>query len=141
MKISHSHIEAIRAHAVREFPCECCGVIGGVDDLAMSVYGLRNVANNKFVEYEADAKDLFDAHREMRRRGEDLIAIYHSHPNQREPRPSETDVRRAFYVDAVYFIVGFDGSETVVRAFRIYESANVWESCEFEIIDEIEQRN
>jgi proteasome lid subunit RPN8/RPN11 len=43
----------------------------------------------------------------MRMRGEELLAIYHSHPRDAEPVPSETDVRLAFYPNVVYFIIGF----------------------------------
>jgi proteasome lid subunit RPN8/RPN11 len=111
-------------------------LLGGRDDLVSSVYQLRNVAENSLVEYEAATEDLLRAQKAMRERGETLVGIYHSHPRQAEPVPSETDVRRAFYPDVVYFIVGFDGEETVLRAFRIYENERRWEKVEFEVCEE-----
>lgn len=70
----------------------------------------------------------------MRERGEELIAIYHSHPHAKEPEPSATDVRLAYYPSAVYFIVGLGGDEPYLRAFRILESERRWEPVEFEIV-------
>ena len=66
--------------------------------------------------YEAAPEDLFAAQRQMRDRGEELLAIYHSHPRSAEPVPSETDVRLAFYPQAVYFIIGLGGPQPVARA-------------------------
>ncbi len=51
--------------------------------------------------------------------GLELLAIYHSHP--RGPAtPSETDVARAFYPEAIYLICDFAGPDLpVLRGFRI----------------------
>ena len=99
---------------------ECCGLVGGSPSgQASSLYPLRNIAGEKFVSYEAAPEELFAAQRQMRERGEELIAIYHSHAAFAEPAPSETDVRLAYYPNAVYLIVGRAGPKPVVRAFRI----------------------
>jgi len=96
---------------------------------------LTNVAENSLVEYEAAPAELLKAQREMRERGEKLLAIYHSHPQQSDPTPSATDVRRAFYDEAVYLIVGFAQDETIVRGFRLFESEKRWERAVFEIVE------
>src|SRR5437870_10397240 len=70
----------------------------------------------------------------MRDRGEELIAIYHSHPRAKNPEPSETDVRLAYYPSAVYFIVGLGGEEPCLHAFRISEREVRWEAAEFEVL-------
>ncbi len=122
------------AHARQALPEECCGWLGGRDNFVRSVYKLKNVAANPLVEYEAAAQDLFAAQREMRETGENLLGIYHSHPLQAEPAPSETDVRRAFYPEAVYFIVGFFGNSAVLQAFKIYENERRWETANFDVV-------
>ena len=71
-------------------------MIGGAGELVRSIYPLRNVAGDTAISYEAAPEDLFAAQRQMRERGEELLAIYHSHPRAAEPKPSETDVRLAF---------------------------------------------
>jgi proteasome lid subunit RPN8/RPN11 len=118
-------------------PAECCGLVGGsADGQARSLYPLRNVAADKFVSYEAAPEELFAAQRQMRELGEELIAIYHSHPRSAEPAPSETDVRLAYYPNAVYLIVGLAGPKPVVRAFRISEQEGHWEEVEYVIAGE-----
>jgi len=69
-------------------------------------------------------------------RGEELLAIYHSHPRSAEPVPSETDIRLAYYPRAVYFIVGLAGPQAVIRAFRISEREERWEEVEYVIAGE-----
>ena len=124
------------AHARECAPAECCGLLGGREARAESVYRLRNVARDPFVAYEAAPEELFDAQRLMRARGEGLAGVYHSHPRSSEPAPSQTDVRLAFYPAAVYFIIGFDEQRgCVLRAFRISEREGRWERAEVEVAE------
>jgi proteasome lid subunit RPN8/RPN11 len=124
------------AHARVCAPAECCGLLGGRGEKAETVYPLCNVARSPSVAYEAAPEELFDAQRRMRARGESLVGIYHSHPRSADPAPSPTDVRLAFYPDAVYFIIGFDeGGDCVLRAFRVSERERSWERAEYEVAE------
>lgn len=133
--ILHRQIKELFAHATQVAPEECCGVVGGNYEEAKSVYRLRNVSKNPLNAYEAAPEDLFKAQREMRGKGEELLAIYHSHPRSANPQPSETDVALAFYPNAVYLIIGFDGEKNVLKAFRIIESEGRWEEIEINITE------
>lgn len=119
--------DEIVGHAKAAFPFECCGLVGGKfvgseSVSAQSVYPTRNVAANPLASYEAAAADLFAAQKLMRRRQETLIAIYHSHPHHAQAAPSETDLRLAFYAEAVYLIVAVDANLKVdVRGFKLFE--------------------
>ena len=136
-KISRDAFGEVCAHASAARPAECCGLAGGVAGRARSVYRLTNVAADPLTAYEAAPRELFEAQRLMRERGEELVAIYHSHPRAAEPSPSERDVRLAYYPQAVHLIVGFaSGGECVVRAFRLYEAERRWEGVEYEILEE-----
>ena len=134
LRILVGHINEIVAHAQQTSPHECCGLIGGKEARTGTVYPLRNVAADPLVTYEAAPEDLFAAQRAMRDSGEQLLAIYHSHPRSNDPQPSETDVRLAYYPSAVYFIVGLGNEEPCLRAFRISERKGSWEPAEFEIV-------
>lgn len=135
--LQNSHRERIFEDAREADPAECCGLIGGSEEgETKSIYSLRNVAPNNTVAYEAAPEDLFAAQRQMRERREQLLAIYHSHPRASEPTPSETDVRLAFYPQAVYLIVGLAGSQPIMRAFRISERNDRWEQVEYAIAGE-----
>ncbi|MDQ3473670.1 MAG: M67 family metallopeptidase [Acidobacteriota bacterium] len=136
LKLNSDHINGIIAHAREAGQSECCGLVGGsADDTALSVYRLQNVAHDSNVSYEVAPEELFAAQREMRQRGEQLVAIYHSHPRAAEPEPSETDVRLAYYPSATYLIVGLGGEAPVMRAFKISEAERRWERVEYAIAD------
>lgn len=133
--LKQTHADQIIAHARETAPRECCGLIGGTsDERARTVYPLRNIAADPLVTYEAAPEDLFTAQRAMRERGEELIAIYHSHPRSADPHPSATDVRLAYYPAAVYFIVGLGNPEPCLRAFRISERECAWQPVEFSVV-------
>lgn len=129
-------VERMFTHARESSPAECCGLLGGRAGRAESVYPLRNVAGDAAVTYEAAPEDLFAAQRRMRERGEELLVIYHSHPRSADPVPSPTDVKLAFYPSAVYFIIGFDRGEPVLRAFHISEREGSWERVSFDLSDD-----
>lgn len=136
-QLTRTQFESIIAHAREAAPHECCGLVGGKSDgQSQTVYRTRNIAADPLVSYEAAPEDLFTAQRAMRDRGEELLAIYHSHPRSSDPQPSATDVRLAYYPAAVYLIVGFADREACMRAFRISESEGRWEPSEYRVADE-----
>ena len=135
--LKREHLEAMVAHARDAAPAECCGLIGGsLESHASTIYRLRNITPHPESAYEAAPEELFAAQRVMRERGEQLLAIYHSHPRATMPAPSETDVRLAYYPSATYMIVGLAGAQPVVKAFRISEREQTWQPVEYEIVDE-----
>jgi proteasome lid subunit RPN8/RPN11 len=134
--LNRTHCQEIFEYAREAAPAECCGLIGGTAEKASSLYPLRNVAANAQVAYEAAPEDLFGAQRQMRERGEQLLAIYHSHPRAIEPEPSATDVRLAYYPQAIYFIIGLAGEQPVMRAFKISEADSRWQEVEYALADE-----
>ena len=137
LQLRREHVDAMIAHARETAPEECCGLIGGVSETrAVTLYRLRNVTANAELAYEAAPEDLFAAQRQMRERGEDLLAIYHSHPRAADPSPSETDVQLAYYPLATYLIIGLGGTGPVVKAFNISEREHRCDQVEYEIADE-----
>lgn len=70
--------------------------------------------------YVIDAREQLAAFREMDARGEELVAIYHSHPLS-QPYPSPTDRAEAHYPDAFYLLVSLRTSEPELHAYRIRE--------------------
>ena len=138
IRVARAAVEEMFAHARASEPDECCGLVGGSGGEALSVYRLRNVARDPLAAYEAAPQELFDAQRMMRERGEALVAIYHSHPRVADPVPSDSDVRLAYYPEAVHFIVGLANGEPTLRAFRLFEGERRWERVEYEIAGGLE---
>lgn len=102
-------MDELVAHAREEAPNECCGMIGGENGNATTVYRSIN-AEASPLRYSLDANDQFRIMREMEERGEDLVGIYHSHTGS-TAYPSQTDVNLAAYPDSVYLIVSLQDAE------------------------------
>ena len=117
MRVSHSIYEELVAHAREEAPNECCGLIGGSDGVAKTVYRARN-AEASPLRYNLDPQDQFRIMTEMDERGEELSAIYHSHTAS-PAYPSQTDINLASYPDALYLIVSLADGEKALRGYRI----------------------
>lgn len=117
MRISRSIYEELVEHARAEAPNECCGLIGGENGEAKSVYRARN-AEASPLRYNLDPQDQFRIMSEMEERGEELSAIYHSHTAS-PAYPSQTDINLAAYPDAIYLIVSLAEDEAPLRGFEI----------------------
>jgi proteasome lid subunit RPN8/RPN11 len=109
--------DAMLAHCVREAPLECCGLLGGTGSLVSSFHPLRN-ASASTSRYNADPQDLIDAVVDLRGRGAEILAIYHSHPRW-EAIPSLTDLRENHYGPVPRIIVSLLGPEPDVRVWRL----------------------
>ena len=137
IRLRREHLTAIVEHARETTPAECCGLVGSdSQNLSRTIYRLKNLSTQPEQGYEAAPEELFAAQRDMRERGEQLLAIYHSHPRAILPSPSETDVRLAYYPSAMYLIVGLAGTEPVVKAFKISERERSWIEVEYQLVDE-----
>ncbi len=132
--LTQAQVDEMMRHAREAVPHECCGVVGGVGNKAGTIYMTRNVAAHPATIYEAAPEDLFAAQRTMRARGENLIAIYHSHPQAADAVPSATDIKLAFYPRAVYIIIAVkDRIDVDVRGFRLYADTGTWESVSLRV--------
>jgi proteasome lid subunit RPN8/RPN11 len=98
---------------------EVCGLLAGPPGEAPARHiPITNIAARPD-RFDMDPAELIDAFRAMRQAGEELIAIYHSHPFG-PPAPSATDIAECQYPETVHLIVGMgEGSELEARAYRI----------------------
>ena len=98
---------------------ECCGLLAGRHGVITQAFPARNAAEHPATAYEIAPKELFRVMREIRASGLELLGIYHSHPNG-DNQPSPRDVERAYYPDAVYFILSPRRDATgPIRAYSI----------------------
>jgi [CysO sulfur-carrier protein]-S-L-cysteine hydrolase len=122
MRIGRALIDEIVAHAREEAPNECCGLIGGANGRAATLYRARNDLHSP-VRYNVHPQDLLRITNEIEAQGEELTAIYHSHTRS-EPYPSQTDINLAEnWPDPVYLICSLAGSEPETRGFAIRDGA------------------
>lgn len=110
--------DEIIAHARAGAPEEVCGILAGRAGVATELVRGRNEAANPIMDYWVDGQTLLKQF-EFEDRGEEMVAIYHSHPVD-EAFPSATDARNAFYPDAVYLICSLlRPDRPVIRGFRL----------------------
>ena len=109
-------------HALDELPNECVGLLAGVFPSGggsaarvLKCYRLVNAAASP-TEYLSDPRSMFDAVRDMRACGIEILAIYHSHPTS-EPVPSRKDRERNYSPQVMNVIISLAGSEPEVRAW------------------------
>lgn len=98
---------------------EICGLISARDRAALRAIPVANVAPRPEYRYAMDPAGQIAALRRMRESGEDLLAIYHSHPVS-PAAPSATDIAEAGYPDAIYLIISLNTKGVLeMRGFRI----------------------
>jgi proteasome lid subunit RPN8/RPN11 len=133
---------AMVAQALAEQPLECCGLLAGVLDgpsaaagpavrvgRVVERYPLVNAAASP-VEYWSSPESMFAAHRAMRGRGLEVLAVYHSHPAS-PPVPSRTDRARNYSPDVVSLIISLTTTPPTVRGWWLTDQA--YREAEWEI--------
>ena len=68
--------------------------------------------------FTMDAREQFDAVKNMRVNKLKLAAVYHSHP-ETPARPSQEDIRLAFDPEISYVIVSLACKKPAVKSFKI----------------------
>ena len=106
------------AHAREADGVECCGLVAAQRGRATRIIRCTNASPTPAVRYRIDPREQLAAFRSMDAEGEQLLAIYHSHPAS-TPYPSATDRAEAFYPDAMYILVSTRSGSAEVRGYRI----------------------
>lgn len=106
---------AILDHALASPDVEVCGLLGGLDGLALTRYPVANVADEPATTFLMDARGQLGAMKDMRERGEELVGIYHSHPAG-PAAPSARDLEFAAYPGVAYLIVSLQQRDAPVLA-------------------------
>ncbi|WP_224982449.1 M67 family metallopeptidase [Geomonas agri] len=118
LEIPREVLVAVIAQAQEGFPLEVCGLMGGTGNRVASRYPMTNTdASNEH--FMMDPKEQFAAVKAMRAAGEEMLAIYHSHPES-PAHPSLEDIRLALTPNVCHLILSLENrEEPVARAFRI----------------------
>jgi proteasome lid subunit RPN8/RPN11 len=112
-------LEKVIQHATDSLPAEACGLLVG-RNVGSRFIPITNTAASAR-EYEMDPSELIATMRSLRDSGEQLIAIFHSHPHG-PAEPSKTDVGRAYYPEAAHLIVSLaEPKRPLAAGFRIID--------------------
>lgn len=116
--LTDEQAQQIVAHVRAEAPNEACGLIAGQGSRAVKVVPVANAASDPRHHYEMDRTALSQHLPSLANEGLDLIGIYHSHPRS-EPLPSSEDIRKAYYPNTAYLIIGLKDAEPHFAAWLI----------------------
>ena len=119
MKISQLLLNEMIEHAQADDPDECCGLVGGIDGEALTVFRMENTAHSP-LRYEMDSEEQLGVYKKILSQDHEVVGIYHSHTRTRA-YPSQTDINLASgWPDSVYFIVSLEHpGEPYVKGFWI----------------------
>lgn len=114
---------ALRAHAEREYPRECCGILLGAarsgERLVRQAVACRNAHPAPAARYAIAPEELIAAQRSARALGLAFLGFYHSHP-EHPAEPSPTDLAQAFWHGCSYLIVAVQGGKAgEMRSFLL----------------------
>ena len=120
VQVSCAIRDEMLAHAREGRPNEICGLLAGHGSEVTRLFRARNAEKERpTVRYEIDPADLLRIFREIDDAKIEHVGIYHSHTHT-QAYPSATDIRLAFYSEALYFLVSLmDEQIPSVRAFWI----------------------
>jgi proteasome lid subunit RPN8/RPN11 len=123
VRIARSLLDEMVAHARDDVPNECCGMVAGRNGEATRVYRARNAEESPF-RYVIHPSDQFRIMTEIEDRGEEITAIYHSHPKS-PAEPSQTDINLAEnWPDPLYLICSLaDPDAPELRAWSIRDGS------------------
>jgi len=122
LRLAASVRDALIAHAEREAPNECCGLLIGTGTSVTECHPARNkvASQNRF---QINPADHFVAIRRARAAGLEVLGAYHSHPGSAAV-PSPSDLAEASDGAPVMLIVSLLPPAPVVRAFMLERSGS-----------------
>lgn len=108
LTIARSLADQMIAHARRESPDECWGLLGGIGGRVLGVFPCENGADpaERPFRYATEPRSQRLADDAIGARGWQIVGIYHSHTHT-QPYPSPTDIGEAnpFLGDIAYVLV------------------------------------
>jgi proteasome lid subunit RPN8/RPN11 len=119
-------VDAVLAHARRDHPDECCGIVAGRGGVATRVVPMLN-AERSPTGFVFDPQEQLRVWRSLDDADEDLLVVYHSH-TMTEAYPSRTDVRWSANTPGTsWLLVSTRSDDEEIRSFRIEDGVVVEE--------------
>ncbi len=120
LKLSRGLVDDMLAHCRSAYPKEACGLLAGSAQLGLAVelYRMSNVEDSP-IGYSMDPKEQLRVDKQMRQKGQRLVAIYHSHTAS-PAYPSSVDVSLAISPEVSYVLVSLkDQAQPDIKSYHI----------------------
>lgn len=133
LKLPCDVYEQLINSAENEFPLEACGLLAGRDAQVECFYPVTN-AKKSSTRYLMEPDEQFQAYKQLRCKGMEIVGIWHSHPFT-PPRLSAEDYRMAYMPGVSYLILSLaPGFERELKAFKSLQKGDFVEQ-EIEIVN------
>lgn len=99
---------------------EICGLLAGSGDACTALYPVKNISPAPQRTFYMDPQSQIAAMAAMRRGGETMLGIYHSHPTS-PAAPSARDVAEAAYPGVAYLIISLHDQANPEMAAFVFE--------------------
>jgi proteasome lid subunit RPN8/RPN11 len=118
LELPRAMVDQVVAHARRDHPDECCGVIAARDGVAARLVEMEN-AERSPTGFTFDSGEWLRVYRDLDDADEQPWVVYHSH-TATEAYPSRTDIRWSETAGFPYWLLVSTRAEAdEVRAFTI----------------------
>ena len=124
--INQEDIDKMVKHLKKTYPNEGCGLLlGNIKNekkYIKEVIDAKNIIKERAVDrFEIDPKEYKKIDDYARKKGLDIIGVYHSHPDH-PPRPSGTDLNIAQPVISYIIVNIYKGSVMAIRSYQLNDS-------------------
>jgi len=142
IRISPTACAELRRHGEERYPQECCGVllgrVAGADRTATLALRCANQERDRpGRRYLIDPRELLGAVHLARRRGEEIVGFYHSHPDH-PAQPSPADLDEAHWLGCSYVITRVAaGRAEATRSFLLAGSGEEDKRFEEEAVERV----
>lgn len=121
LQLPRTVVDTVVAHARRDHPDECCGVITGRDGQVGRVFEMQN-AERSPTGFSFDSAEWLRVYRAIDDADEEFLVVYHSH-TMTEAYPSRTDIGWSRTTPFQHWLLVSTREPHVdeVRAFRIVD--------------------
>ena len=104
-------------------PVEACGILAGTGCAIDTFYKMTN-ADNSPIHFSMIAEEQFGVIKDMRGKGSEMLAIYHSHPAT-PARVSAEDIRLALTPNVAYVILSLqDAKRPCMKGFVVVDGVS-----------------
>lgn len=118
LEITRQIFSQMLAQAREQAPLEACGILAGSENRVQQFYKMANTDQSSD-HFTMAPEEQFAVMKDMRAKGLEMLAIYHSHPAS-PARPSAEDIRLAFTPGVIYVIVSLqESAQLQIRGFTI----------------------
>lgn len=114
--------------ALATAPLEACGILAGEPPQVRKLYQMTNVDCSS-IHFTMEPAEQFQVAKEIRARGLQMLAIYHSHPAT-PARLSTEDIRLALTPGVVHVVLSLrEPDRPCAKAFEVRDG----QACEIEV--------